>query len=247
MSFPAYTRPQFQCRNRGNVAVLRFIAGIPEILADLEVKESLFEVLASADASPDIRAILILPGIDSLTDGVIRRLERELRDEALDLEEIRFCRVEIAARQLILWASKCRTPTVMGLQGEVAGPFLGLALSCDCRLAETNTDLRFSHAAGGALGYLLPRYVGIGRATELALGGGKLTAMEARELGLVNEVAPRIEFERKCLDKAEELARRPASHSAAVKALLEPHWDGELARYLSTEFAVMRSALSERR
>jgi len=247
MLSPSYRREQFQCRVDGSVAVLRFTARIAEILGDLQVKESLFEVLAAADSAAETRAILILPGIDALSDGVVGQLERELSEDTYSSGEERLCRIENAASQLILWASKCRTPTVIGLQGEVSGPFLGLALSCDCRLAEVSSVIRFTHAAGGALGYLLPRYVGIGKATELALGGGALNAMEARDLGLVSEVAARLEFERACLEKAGVFARRPADHSAAVKELLEPHWDGELARYLSAEGAVMRRTLYQDR
>jgi enoyl-CoA hydratase/carnithine racemase len=91
--------------------------------------------------------------------------------------------------------------------------------------------------AGADMGcaYLLPRLVGLGRATELLLLGDRVDADRAAALGLANQVVD----DDRLIDQAGELARRladgPALAYAATKVLLARELDLPLAGALELE------------
>ena len=85
------------------------------------------------------------------------------------------------------------TPTICALNGGAAGYGLDLALGCDIRIAAENAKLNPGFAKRGILPesggtWLLPRMVGYAKAAEIAFTGRTLSATEALELGLVNQV-----------------------------------------------------------
>lgn len=88
-------------------------------------------------------------------------------------------------------------PTVAAIRGDCLGAGLELALACDVRVAaaERGTRLGFPDvhlglppAAGGT--QRLPRVVGVQRALDLLLTGRLLRPEGAREIALVDELAP---------------------------------------------------------
>lgn len=86
-------------------------------------------------------------------------------------------------------------PTVAVLNGDALGGGLELALACDMRLAAEGVRLGQPEIRLGVFApvaaILLPRLLSAARASELLLGGGLMTAQEARECGLLNRVFPR--------------------------------------------------------
>lgn len=85
-------------------------------------------------------------------------------------------------------------PSLAVLEGTVTGCGLELALACHARIAASDATLGFPEARSGALPAMgglarLPRLVGPGRALDLLLGGGCVSARRAELLGLVDEVA----------------------------------------------------------
>jgi 2-(1,2-epoxy-1,2-dihydrophenyl)acetyl-CoA isomerase len=81
--------------------------------------------------------------------------------------------------------------------------------------------------AGGA--YLLPRLVGLQRAKELAFLGEKLSAADARELGLVNRVVPVDELDAASGELLARLAASPTTALALTKQLFNRSLDGDRA------------------
>lgn len=89
--------------------------------------------------------------------------------------------------------SELPKPVVAGVHGAVAGAGLSLLLNADLVIAGAGTKFVFAYGGIGltpdcGVSWLLPRAVGQQRALEFALTGRVLTAMEAREWGLVTEV-----------------------------------------------------------
>ena len=83
--------------------------------------------------------------------------------------------------------------TIAGLGGRVSGEYLGLALCFDLRIATVDTVFTFENIrtgipAGPGLTYLLPRFIGLGRALELINRGATIDAQKALELGLVSDI-----------------------------------------------------------
>ena len=89
---------------------------------------------------------------------------------------------------------KMKKPTIAAVEGyAVAGGF-ELMLACDFALATTSArigDYHIQRALFGGAGpiYRLPRYIGLRKSKELLLTGKLLVGAEAKEWGLVNEVA----------------------------------------------------------
>ena len=83
--------------------------------------------------------------------------------------------------------------------------------------------------------YLLPRIVGLGRATELLLLGDDLDADRALELGLAADVVPDEELAAACDALARRLADGPALAYSTTKLLLTRELDLDLAGALELE------------
>jgi len=106
------------------------------------------------------------------------------------------------------------------------------------------SHIKFGVPPDGALGFFLPRFVGLGKAVEMLLSNHPVSAAEACQLGLVNAVFPAHKFEKKCVEKTKELAQVPLATISYSKSLLYPHREEELEHYLAREFSIMHSALS---
>jgi enoyl-CoA hydratase/carnithine racemase len=83
--------------------------------------------------------------------------------------------------------------------------------------------------------YLLPRIVGLGRATELLMLGDKVEAQRALEIGLANEVVPDAELRDRVAKLAKRLADGPALAYSATKAALIRELDSDLGTSIEME------------
>ena len=116
-------------------------------------------------------------------------------------------------------------PTITCLNGSAFGGGLELALACDLRIAVsdaklglTETTLGIIPGAGGT--QRLPRIVGVAKAKELIFTGKRISAEEAKEIGLVNEVVPTGESMKAGLEWAGQIAANgPIAVKAAKKAI----------------------------
>ena len=103
-------------------------------------------------------------------------------------------------------------PVIAAINGDALGPGLELALSCDIRLASDKAEFGFPEVAKGLIPadggtQRLPRVVGRGKALEMILTAGTITAKEALEIGLVSRIVPGREL----MPEAEALARDVAA------------------------------------
>jgi enoyl-CoA hydratase/carnithine racemase len=133
------------------------------------------------------------------------------------------------------------TPVVAAINGVAAGAGAVIALASDFRLAVPQASLAFLFTKVGLAGadmgaaYLLPRVVGLARATELLMLGDRVSADEALRIGLVNRVvAPET-----LMDEARALAARLASGPSfalgMTKTLLNQELDADFAAAIEAE------------
>ena len=107
---------------------------------------------------------------------------------------------------LILAMIRCRRPIVGALNGTVAGAGAVIASACDVRIAAKRAKIAFLFTKVGLSGadmgatWLLPRLVGLGRATEILMSGDFVDAAEAQRIGLYTRVVSDDE----CLATARE-------------------------------------------
>lgn len=116
-------------------------------------------------------------------------------------------------------------PVIAAVNGVAAGAGVSLALACDYRIIAEGANLVLAFSKVGLVPdsgatWLLPRYVGIGRALELALSGEPVTAERAQELGLVNRIVAAGEVDKVSRELAEELASGPTLAFGLIKQLV---------------------------
>ncbi len=132
-------------------------------------------------------------------------------------------------------------PVIASLNGITAGAGACIALASDIRLANEDAKIAFLFVKVGLSGadmgaaYLLPRIVGLSKATELLYTGDFIPANEAERIGLYNRVVPAKELATATLDLAERLARGPSFALAKTKEMLNREFDMNLATALDCE------------
>ena len=150
--------------------------------------------------------------------------------------------------------------TIAALTGLVIGNAAELALACDFRIAAESSSFALPEVSIGfvAPAQRLTRFVGIGVAKEILLGGRFLKADEAKQLGLVTKVAPDADFEATLAAFAADYAAKPPLAIKVTKEGIATAFgygpDGyageELAAYLTYQSADVKegfAALAEKR
>lgn len=142
---------------------------------------------------------------------------------------------ELAAKgQSILFdfIENLKTPVIAAVNGFALGGGLELAMACHFRIASDNAKMGLPEVSLGVIpGYggtqRLPQLVGKGKAMELIMTAGMLTAEEAKASGLVNHVVPQAEL----LELANTIAQKiiknsPVAIGKAIEAINANFKDG---------------------
>lgn len=131
-----------------------------------------------------------------------------------------------------------RMPTIAAVNGVAAGAGSSLALTCDIAFAAPNASFvqAFSKIglvpdAGGS--WLLVQKLGLARATALAMTGDKLSAAQAKEWGMIWEVAD--DAVAAALAMAQRLAVMPTQALVATRHLLREGTTRTLHQQLDAE------------
>jgi enoyl-CoA hydratase/carnithine racemase len=117
-------------------------------------------------------------------------------------------------------------PVIARLNGTTAGAGACLALASDIRIASTEAKIAFLFVKVGLSGadmgaaYLLPRIVGLAKATELLYTGDFISAAEACRIGLYNRVVTSEELASVTEELAARLAKGPGFALAKTKEML---------------------------
>jgi enoyl-CoA hydratase/carnithine racemase len=135
----------------------------------------------------------------------------------------------------------CPIPIIAAVNGIAAGAGSVLALASDFRILAQSAKLSFLFTRVGLAGadmgaaYLLPRLIGLGRATELLVLGDELNADRAYELGLASQVVDDESLPPVANDLARRLADGPALAYATTKILLSREIDMSLSDAIEME------------
>jgi 2-(1,2-epoxy-1,2-dihydrophenyl)acetyl-CoA isomerase len=116
-------------------------------------------------------------------------------------------------------------PVVAAVHGAAVGGGLGLALSADFRFAspESRFSANFSQLAfhhGFALTVTLPRAIGTQGATDLLLTGRRVGGVEARAMGLCDELVEAEDLRRAALSFATSIASSGPLAVRSIRATL---------------------------
>lgn len=141
----------------------------------------------------------------------------------------------------------CPIPIIAAVNGTAAGAGAVLALAADFRVMAESARFHFLFTkvglSGGDMGaaYLLPRMIGVGRATEILMFGDPVDASHAHAIGLATRVVPVDEVVATATDIARRLATGPSFAYRSTKKLLARELDMDLQG--SIELEAMTQAL----
>ncbi|MBA3458716.1 MAG: enoyl-CoA hydratase/isomerase family protein [Deltaproteobacteria bacterium] len=104
-----------------------------------------------------------------------------------------------------------RVPVIGALNGHTVGGGFGLSLVCDLRIGALEAKyganfVKLGLAPGMSISYLLPRLIGMARASELLLTGRLVAGDEAERLGILNRAVTASEVLPSALDLARTIA-----------------------------------------
>lgn len=132
-------------------------------------------------------------------------------------------------------------PVIAAINGVAAGAGAVIALASDFRIAVPKSSLAFLFTKVGLAGadmgaaYLLPRVVGLARATELLMLGDKITAEEALNVGLLTKVVSPESLMEEARTLAERLASGPTFALGMTKTLLNQELDMDFTAAIEAE------------
>lgn len=210
-----------------------------------QMHRDLWAALDRAEANPAIRALVITGAGRGFCAGA-------------DLSEFDFTPgpdlveranpgpvIEQAFNPTVRRLQQLRMPTIAAVNGVAAGAGASLAMACDMAIATPQASFiqAFSKIglipdAGGS--WLLPQRLGLARAMALAMTGDKLTAIQARDWGLIWDVSD--DCVAAALALAQRLAVMPTKALVATRELLQRAGSRTLDQQLDAE-RDMQSAL----
>jgi 2-(1,2-epoxy-1,2-dihydrophenyl)acetyl-CoA isomerase len=235
------SEPTVLCEVRGNVALITL--NRPQALNSFtrQMHRELWAALDRIEADKAVRAAVITGAGRGFCAGA-------------DLAEFDFAPgpdlvaradpgpvIEQAFNPTVRRLMALRVPTVAAVNGVAAGAGASLAMTCDLAIAAANASFiqAFSKIglipdAGGS--WLLVKKLGIARAMGCALLGDRLAAQDAKEWGMIWDVAPEgQDVVDAALAVAQRLATMPTAALVQTRKLLRAAATNELDRQLDLE------------
>ncbi len=200
----------------------------------------LHEVLRQLAADPEVRSVLLLAeGKNFSVGGDIREFERMQQQAERDALFAGLLDDAQAVSRLIRTMPQ---PVVAAVQGAAAGFGFSLALAADFTIAAQHSVFVAGYAAlglppDGGMSAYLQQAVGYKKAAEILMLGGMLSAEQALELHLIQQVVPADLLPANAIDLALRLANGSLNAVRRSKQLLNAVGQNTLEAQLHAEKA----------
>lgn len=206
-----------------------------------DVYRELTELFVDLKKEDEVRVIVISGrGKGFCSGGDVREIIGQLLDQ--DEEDLlKFTRMTCD----LIWNMRALSkPVIACLNGVTAGAGAMIAIASDFRIAAEQAKIGFVFVRVGLSGadmgacYLLPKLIGLARATELLMTGKFISADEAFRIGLYNRVVPADHLSDVTMELAAQLAAGPASGIQVTKQQLNAETLRDLKDALDAEASV---------
>jgi enoyl-CoA hydratase/carnithine racemase len=203
-----------------------------------EIYRELTDTFAALREEKDVRVVIITgAGRAFCSGGDVHDIIGELFQQNME-GLLKFTRMTC---ELVANIKLLPKPVIASLNGTTAGAGACIALASDIRLASEDARIAFLFVKVGLSGadmgaaYLLPKVVGLTKATELLYTGDFISAAEAERIGLYNRVLPADQLATATRELAERLAKGPGFALAKTKEMLNRELDMNLTTALECE------------
>jgi enoyl-CoA hydratase/carnithine racemase len=236
MSIPNPTSFRFEIKDQVGLITL----SRPETLNSLTftVYRELTDLLASLNSLSSVRSVVLTgEGRGFCSGGDQHDIIKELFTRDMP-GLVEFTRMTC---ELIRNMRALKKPVIAALNGTAAGAGAVIALAADLRLASEKAKIAFLFTKVGLAGadmgaaYLLPKVVGLSRATELLYFGDIIDAATAERFGLFNKVVPHETVLTEAMAWATRLANGPTFALGLTKELLNAELNMDLWNALENE------------
>jgi 2-(1,2-epoxy-1,2-dihydrophenyl)acetyl-CoA isomerase len=220
-----------------DVATLKLGKNFLSNAIDLALKNSLFDVFDQISDNDEIKVLVIMNCQEQIgCEGYIDFYRQVMANE-FDRRSIqRMCNV---FDQLILKIVSFNKPVIHADCDEIIPLFLNMSLACDYRIIATHTTFRKPYfkletlpKGGGA--FFLCKMLGYSQAKQMLMSEKDISAIEALELGVVDQVVPDDKLKETAFQVAQDLARRSIRSMVGIKRLINYSMK-DLKDYLSFE------------
>jgi enoyl-CoA hydratase/carnithine racemase len=196
-----------------------------------EVGTALARHMAHLGESPEVRCIMITGNEKAFAAGA-------------DIKEMADLSPTDAMRHGLfkVWraVAACPKPVIAAVNGFALGGGCELAMTCDIIIAGESAkfgqpEVKLGIIPGGGGTQRLSRAAGKYKALRYLLTGDLFGAREASEMGLVSEVVPDAEVEKRALDMAKRIAELPPLAVGLIKEAVLQGSDASLEAGLALE------------
>jgi enoyl-CoA hydratase/carnithine racemase len=188
---------------------------------NMAMRDALFQILTAIHDDRDVRAMVLRGAGQAFSTGG-------------DLAEFGMAPSPIVARWVRfrrdVWGvlRALPIPTIGAIHGYTVGGGLEMALLCDLAIAADDTRLSLPETGAGMIPGVAgtqtaARRLGLGRALDLCLTGRWIDAQDALLVGMVAEVVPLADLDRRAFTIAREFAHVSRERSAILKLAV---WGG---------------------
>lgn len=242
-------------RVEGNVGIITFNRPERRNALSEGVYSGFADALPAMAEHPDVRVVMVTgTGGAFCAGGDVKEMNEShqaggSRSGQPDGVEERVTYMRVRQRAVSLALHEHPKPVVAALPGAAAGAGLSIALAADIRLAAERAVLVTAFANVGASGdfggsWFLTQLVGPAKAKELYFTSSRLSAREAADLGLVNQVFPDDGFDDAALDWCQSLAQQAPIAQRLMKENLNRALHCDLATALDAEATNMVRSMS---
>lgn len=187
-----------------------------------ELADELLDAVVRCSYDQETRAVLLTgSGKIFCSGGDIRGMAEAIRGNA----PVSIGHLVATMNDLVTAITRMPKPLVVAVNGPAVGAGFALVLASDIAIAAENAKfvVGFSAVAlspDSGTTFFLPRYVGLKQAIELVLTNRQLSAHEALNLGIVNEVVAEADFAARVDELLHQLASGPTLAFGRAKRLL---------------------------
>ncbi len=193
------------------------------------------EKLDNCDDNEDVRAIIITGNgkafcagqdIQEITDPELNPGFKAILDEHYN--------------PIVLKIRNLQKPVIAAVNGVAAGAGANIALCCDVVIAHENAAFIQAFSKIGLIPdsagtFFLPRLIGFGKASAIAMLADKISAAEAEELGMIYKSASADDYDDLVSKTAHKLANLPTVALANTKKALNASMTNSLEEQLKLE------------
>lgn len=211
---------------------------------NFEMADQMKEALMEAETNDEVRCILLTGIGRAFCAGQDLAEATEVSDDPKrDLSEI----VYHTYIPIIKGIRELEKPVVCAVNGTAAGAGANIALACDIVIASEDAKFIQSFSQIGLIPdsggtYILPRLIGLARATALTFLGEKVSAQEAVEMGMIWKSYPANKFMDEANTIASKLAKMPTRGFGLTKRGFNAGFSNDLEEQMKLEAKLQAEA-----